>query len=437
MQAAIDRAAVLGAQPLGEIAGEFSRAKLADGTTENRGGESTLGNLVAEVQRWATESPTSGSAQIAFMNPGGLREDIKSAAGYPSTLTFRQAAGVQPFANTLVNMDLTGAQIESLLEEQWQPAGADRPFLRLGISEGFTYAYTPPPAGSPGGTAGEVTGMWLDGVPVDDATVYSVTVNSFLAAGGDGFTTLTEGAGPQDTGQTDLEAMVDYMAEFAADDPLPVDYSQRSIGTVFPAGAPASYAPGDTVEADLTSLSMTGPVDVHDDEVVVSLDGQDLGTFPVDTTVQTGLPGFDEAGTASMSVVLPADTAPGAAELTVTGAATGTEIRVPIQVESDTPPPPTKVDPTIRHKVKPGKIRAGKTHARIVIIVRGGGEAATGRVAIKVTGKPARAISLRNGRATFRLPVFNRAGVKKVKVVYPGSPTINRGVERFTFRVVR
>ena len=67
---------MLGAQPLGELDGGFHRAKFADGTTENRGGESTLGNLVAEVQRWATESPTTGSAQIAFMNPGGLRTDM-------------------------------------------------------------------------------------------------------------------------------------------------------------------------------------------------------------------------------------------------------------------------------------------------------------------------------------------------------------------------
>ena len=76
MAAAVAAADVLGAQPLGKIAGPFNRAKLANGTTENRGGESTLGNLVAEVQRWATESPTTGSAQIAFMNPGGLRQDM-------------------------------------------------------------------------------------------------------------------------------------------------------------------------------------------------------------------------------------------------------------------------------------------------------------------------------------------------------------------------
>ena len=74
--AAVANAAVLGAQPLGQIGGPFFRGKLANGTTENRGAESTLGNLVAEVQRWNTRNPESGSAQIAFMNPGGLRADM-------------------------------------------------------------------------------------------------------------------------------------------------------------------------------------------------------------------------------------------------------------------------------------------------------------------------------------------------------------------------
>ena len=127
---------------LGKVAGPFNRAKLANGTTENRGGESTLGNLVAEVQRWATSTAEAGAAQIAFMNPGGLRADMAGAAGgYPADLTYKQAAVVQPFANTLVNMKLTGAQIKTVLEQQWQRdvngAVPTRPFLRLGVSDGF------------------------------------------------------------------------------------------------------------------------------------------------------------------------------------------------------------------------------------------------------------------------------------------------------------
>ena len=236
------RGEVLGAQPLGQIGGAFNRAKLANGTTENRGGESTLGNLVAEVQRWATEAPESGSAEIAFMNPGGLRADMTGTGTgpFPRTLTFKQAALVQPFANTLVNMDLTGAQIKTVLEQQWQPRDSlnrllTRPFLRLGVSEGFEYTYserivTEFPLDNPAtpdvdesltsyqGRYGTVTGMWLNGVPIDPAATYSVTVNSFLATGGDNFFELNNGAGKRDTGKIDLTAMVDYMAEFADDD---------------------------------------------------------------------------------------------------------------------------------------------------------------------------------------------------------------------------
>ena len=119
----------LGLVPLGEIGGAFNRAQLSTinpdrPSQENRGGESTLGNLVAEVQQWATESEESGAAQIAFMNPGGLRADMVGTAeaggGYPAKLTYKDAAVVQPFANTLINMDLTGAQIKTVLEQQWQ-----------------------------------------------------------------------------------------------------------------------------------------------------------------------------------------------------------------------------------------------------------------------------------------------------------------------------
>ena len=73
-------------------------------------------------------------------------------------------------------------------------------------------------------------------------------MNSFLATGGDNFTALNGGTGKQDTGQTDLQAMVDYMAEFAntgeGDDPLPVPTKQNGVGVAFPAGAPAAYEPG-------------------------------------------------------------------------------------------------------------------------------------------------------------------------------------------------
>jgi len=329
VDAAVANAEVLGSQPLGEVAGAFNRAKLANGTTENRGGESTLGNLVAEVQQWATETPEAGASQIAFMNPGGLRGDMTGTGtgAFPRTLTYKQAASVQPFANTLVNMDLTGAQIKEALEQQWQRDAAGnvptRAFLRLGASEGFTYTYDPNLA-----EGSRITGMWLHGAEIDPAATYSVTVNSFLASGGDNFRAFAGGTDKKDTGKIDLQAMVDYMAAFAAHTPLPVDSTQRAVGVSF-RPVPDSDPRGRTVSFDLSSLSFTSASDVRDQQVSVSLGNKVLGVFPVTTVIQAALPGFDEAGTSSVKVRLPASTPLHKAVLTVTGLTTGTKVTVP------------------------------------------------------------------------------------------------------------
>lgn len=355
--AAVAEADILGAEPLGEIAGAFNRAKLANGTSENRGGESTLGNLVAEVQQWATEAPESGGAQIAFMNPGGLRTDmvgtVPADGSFPRTLTYKQAALVQPFANTLVNLELTGAQIKTVLEQQWQRdaynALPTRPHLRLGASESFEYTYTqqvvtevqrdnPATEANEEGLTyqapeGTVTGMWLNGEPIDPTATYSVTVNSFLAGGGDNFREFANGADKRDTGKVDLAAMVDYLEEFApAGSPLAVDYSQRAVEVGFAADAPGAYDPGATVAFGVRSWTMTAPGDVKDTEIAVSLDGEVLGTFPVDNTVGTAV--YDDYGTASISVELPADVPLGSAvELVLTGAQTGTSVTVPVAID--------------------------------------------------------------------------------------------------------
>ncbi len=333
------QADVLGARVLGQIAGPFSRAKLADGVTENRGGESTLGNLVAEVQRWATEKPESGAAQIAFMNPGGLRADM---AGTPTPatddgdvrdLTYKQAAVVQPFANTLVNLDLTGAQLKSVLEQQWQRDAAgnvpSRPFLRLGVSDGFTYTYDESPVTVNGVAtfAGTVTGMWLDGEPIDPAATYSVTVNSFLASGGDNFRAFAGGTGKADTGKIDLQEMVDYLAAHTATAPLAVDSSQRGVEVD---GVASSYDAGAPVDLSVSSWSLSAPVDRRDSEVVVKLGGTLLGTAPLDNTI--GSTPYDATGKATIHVTLPASTPAGAAVLRLEGATTGTVVRVPLTV---------------------------------------------------------------------------------------------------------
>ncbi|MEV5001874.1 ExeM/NucH family extracellular endonuclease [Nocardioides sp. LML1-1-1.1] len=347
VNAASAQADVLGAKELGTLQGVFNRAKLSGGTTENRGGESTLGNKVAEVQRWATD------AQIAFMNPGGLRQDMGGTVvdqayldAHPDStakigdriLTYKQAAVVQPFANTLNNVKLTGAQLKTVLEQQWQRAAngtvPTRPFLRLGVSDGFTYTYSEKPVTISGVATfqGTVTGMWLDGEPIDLTKSYSVTVNSFLATGGDNFREFANGTGKVDTGKADLQAMVDYMAAKAAQTPLPVDKTQHAVQVDFPADAPASYAPGSHVTFSVGSWAMSTAADAKDATLQVKLGDEVLGSFPVDNTI--GAEVYDPYGKASVDVTLPAGLPSGAIQLTLVGPTTGTTAIVPVTVKA-------------------------------------------------------------------------------------------------------
>jgi 5'-nucleotidase len=327
VQAAVDNADVLGAAVLGTIDGPLYRARVAGGDSgSSRGGESTLGNAVAEIQRWATEEQGS---QVAFMNPGGLRDDMLGLAGgtgtYPSQITYKQAALVQPFANTLVTMDLTGAQIKAVLEQQWQPTGASRPFLRLGTSHGFAYTYDP--------TTKKVLDVRLNGKSISDATVLKVTVNSFLAAGGDNFTVFAGGANKTDSGRVDLQAQVDYLA---ANGSLAVPTEQHAVGVT---GLDAAdFTVGKSVTLGLTSLMMTGAGDLTDATVTAKLGKKKLGTFSVSNVAPTDV--FDEHGTATLTFTVP-KVKPGKYDLVVKGDATGTVVKIPVTIKAAPIPPCT------------------------------------------------------------------------------------------------
>ena len=316
-----------GSVELGQISAPFKRAApLRAGAENNRGGESTLGNFVAEVQRWATRAEERGGAQIAFMNPGGLRTDLSDTGddGFPETVTYREAADVQPFANTLVNMRMTGAQIKTVLEQQWQPT-ASRPFLRLGTSAGFEFTYDPArPQGD------RITGIYLNDVALEPAQTYSVTANSFLASGGDNFGGFAAATAKRDTGVVDLQSMVDYLAAFAADAPLTPSYAQHAVGVHLPDGD--TVARGGQLTLELSSLVMTGAGDIQDDAVRIRLGDKNRGTAPVDATLMA-VP-FDEAGTALAVVDIPGRADTGQQLLWVIGERTGTEVKVPIRITS-------------------------------------------------------------------------------------------------------
>ena len=168
-------------------------------------GESVLGNLIADSQLAATSAPQAGGARIAFMNGFGVRADI--VPGPDGSVTFGQLFAAQPFGNSLVVKSFTGRQIRALLEQQWSSGSnsVERPNMLM-PSRGLSYAYDlSRPAGQ------RILDLRLDGEPVRDDAVYRVTMNSFLATGGDNFTVFREGA-DQIGGPLDLDALEAYLA---------------------------------------------------------------------------------------------------------------------------------------------------------------------------------------------------------------------------------
>ena len=163
--------------------------------------ETPMGDVIADAQREATK------ADVALMNPGGIRGELSAKhPGRPDdAITYAEAFEVQPFGNDLITMTLTGAQIRTLLEGEFGHKSEPRV---LQVSNGFHYAYTYDRAAN-SGTIGAIT---LHGKPLDAAKKYRVTVNSFLAGGGDAFKVLKEGTDREDNGP-DIDALVAYLGK--------------------------------------------------------------------------------------------------------------------------------------------------------------------------------------------------------------------------------
>ena len=166
-------------------------------------GESAVGQIVADAQLAATRETADGGAQIALMNPGGLRAPLGRAGG--NIVVYEDLFAVQPFSNNLVTVTLSGAQVLRALEEQW----IDQPRPRiLQVSRGFAYAWD---ASRPVGARIVAGSATLDGAPIDAAKNYRVTINSFLAEGGDNFTVF-KAATERRTGVRDIDALESYLA---------------------------------------------------------------------------------------------------------------------------------------------------------------------------------------------------------------------------------
>ena len=182
-------------------------------------GESPLGDVIADAQLAYTQ--TAG-AQIALMNPGGIRDNLvyaNSPGGEaPGQVTYGECFMVQPFNNLVATQTFTGAQLKEVLEQQFAGYAGQTVTRILQPSAGFTYKYSASAA-----LGSKVSDMAINGVPIDPAATYNVTTNDFLANGGDGFTRLTAGTNRVTAPGFDIDALVAYIGAHSPVPPGPAN----------------------------------------------------------------------------------------------------------------------------------------------------------------------------------------------------------------------
>ena len=257
--------AVEGGKPLARIGSDFLRGSDGSGPGANRGTESTASNLIAESFRsWLVTDiqPAGATRYVGIMNPGGVRADLLYAASGSEgdgVLTSGEAYTVQPFGNEMAYTTLTGAELKTLLSQQWQP-GSSRPVLTLGLSSNvdvLTEATTAPAYGGEAAAAPAIREILVDGKPLADGDSVVVASNAFLLAGGDGYTVLKDKP-VTNTGVLDRDVTSAYLASFG-DQPVKAGYSKRqtamTVGPVYISSGGARST--DTVSVTLDSLAYT------------------------------------------------------------------------------------------------------------------------------------------------------------------------------------
>lgn len=207
----VKAAAPLANKVVGTVQGDLTR-------TASPTGETTLGDVIADAQLAATAGTGVGAAKVAFMNPGGVRADllasaVSSGGEAPGQVTYGEAFTVQPFGNSLVTKTLTGAQIRSLLEQQFPGCGGQTTERILQISASLKYERSTaalPATPTAAQCAAAIGQVWVNGTLLQATDSVRVTMNSFLATGGDGFTVFNSGTETLG-GAQDIDAFVAYL----------------------------------------------------------------------------------------------------------------------------------------------------------------------------------------------------------------------------------
>lgn len=285
-------------------------------TGSNRGVESTLNNFIAEGQRYALAKPAGKDIEIGVMNAGGVRADLKEG-----DVTYQDIFAVQPFGNSVITAEVSGADFITALENQWKP-GQSRPRLALGLSNNVTVVYD-----QKAEQGKRVKSVTINGEPIDPNKNYSIALSSFLAssdteAGGDGFFEPGSIKNRNDVGHMDTQAMIDYIASGESK----VRTGQGQIG----AHIEGDLKPGSEITIDLSSLNYSNAEEPQAKKVTVAL-GDAKAEAGIDNTAQPGDEQFGERGRATVKLTIP-EGLEGEQKLSITTDA-GTKAVLPITLE--------------------------------------------------------------------------------------------------------
>ena len=156
------------------------------------------------------------------MNPGGIRAALgRNADGQ---VRYEDIFSVQPFYNNMVTVTLTGAQLLTLLEQQWRgQAEGEISHRVMQVSRGFSYTWD---AAAPVGQRVVAGSVKLNGVTIAPTGRYRVSVNAFMASGGDNFLALKDGT-ERVTGMMDIDALETYLQKHPNVAPGPLDRITR------------------------------------------------------------------------------------------------------------------------------------------------------------------------------------------------------------------
>ena len=186
-----------GGRVVGTLEGSLTR-------DANQAGESSLGDVLADALLDAAARVPDARADVAFLNPGGIRADLVASSGAKhSPVTYAQLFTALPFGNELIVKSLTGSALLDVLEQQF---GAQRVRI-MQISRGFTYAYD---TSRPPGSRVDRRSVLINGAPLDPARTYRVASTNFLWGGGDGLTAMASGTDPITVG-VDVDVVADYL----------------------------------------------------------------------------------------------------------------------------------------------------------------------------------------------------------------------------------